>query len=297
VLSNRITIVAVTALAPIAWGSTYIVTSELLPDDSPVLAGVLRALPAGLLLLAITRRLPTGSWWWKAAVLGTLNIGAFFALLFVAAYLLPGGVAATVGAIQPLLVALLASRLVGERFTATRLIAGIAGLAGVALLVLQADARLDAVGVAAAIGGAVSMAAGVVLAKRWRSEHPPLVTTAWQLIAGGVVLLPVLLIVEGVPAEPLTATNVVGFVYLGLVGTALAYALWFRGIRALPVGSTTFLGLLSPVVAVLLGWLILGEALSPGQWLGMVVISASLVAVFVQRAPELPRMPDEPRPA
>ncbi len=290
-LSNRPLTIALTALAPITWGSTYIVTSELLPADSPLLAGVLRALPAGLLLLAITRRLPSGSWWWKAAVLGTLNIGAFFALLFVAAYLLPGGVAATVGAIQPLLVALLASRLVGERFTVTRLVAGIAGLTGVALLVLQAEAKLDAAGVAAAIGGAASMAAGVVLAKRWRSEHPPLVTTAWQLTAGGIVLVPVLLLVEGLPAEPLTAVNVAGFVYLGLVGTALAYALWFRGIRALPVGSTAFLGLLSPVVAVLLGWVVLGEGLSPGQWLGMLVIFASLVAVFIRRAPvDAPRV-------
>ena len=92
----------VTALGPAVWGSTYVVTTEVLPPDRPLLAGTLRALPAGLLLLAVTRRLPTGSWWWRAAVLGTLNIGAFFALLFVSAYRLPGGVAALLGAVGPL---------------------------------------------------------------------------------------------------------------------------------------------------------------------------------------------------
>src|SRR5664279_4274995 len=138
-----------------AWGTTYLVTSELLPPGRPLLAAVLRALPAGLLLLALTRMLPRGAWWWKAPVLGGLNIGVFFALLFVAAYRLPGGVAATVGAVQPLIVAVLASRLVAERFTARRLAAGLAGIVGVALLVLGSRARLDVVGVLAALGGAL----------------------------------------------------------------------------------------------------------------------------------------------
>lgn len=79
-----------TALAPAAWGTTYLTTTELLPPGRPLLAGTLRALPAGLVLAAATKRRPVGAWWAKAFVLGTLNIGGFFALLFVAAYRLPG---------------------------------------------------------------------------------------------------------------------------------------------------------------------------------------------------------------
>src|SRR5215510_14509147 len=97
--------VAVTALAPAMWGLTYLVTTELLPPDRPLLTGMVRALSAGALLFLLTRVRPTGIWWGRAFVLGTLNIGAFFALLFVAAYRLPGGVAATLGAIQPLVAA------------------------------------------------------------------------------------------------------------------------------------------------------------------------------------------------
>lgn len=289
-----------TAIAPITWGTTYLVTSELLPPGRPLLAAVLRALPAGLLLLAITRTLPVGSWWWRSLVLGTLNIGAFFAFLFLAAYRLPGGVAATMGAIGPILVAVLASLLVGEALTLRRVLAGVAGLVGVALIVLQANARLDAVGVAAALGGAVSMALGSVLSKRWGrpdsarrlgtrerrdagadgSPVSGLAVTAWQLVAGGLVLIPVLLVVEGLPTEMPDAAALGGYAYLALVGTALAYALWFRGIGLLPVGSVSFLGLLSPVVAVLAGLLLLGEALSLGQLLGIAVVAASLVVVF-----------------
>src|SRR5919107_228724 len=97
---GRATLLA--AVAPVTWGTTYAVTTEWLPPDRPLLAATVRALPDGLLLVAVGRRLPRGSWWLKAAVLGVLNIGAFFALLFVAAYRLPGGVAAVLGAVQPL---------------------------------------------------------------------------------------------------------------------------------------------------------------------------------------------------
>lgn len=91
-----------TALDPAVWGTTYFVTTAFLPADHPLFAALMRALPAGLLGLLIARRLPHGDWWWKTLVLGTLNIGIFFPLLFVAAERLPGGVAATLGATQHL---------------------------------------------------------------------------------------------------------------------------------------------------------------------------------------------------
>ncbi|MEU5945571.1 EamA family transporter [Micromonospora sp. NPDC047465] len=276
-LKNRTLVLGVTALAPAIWGTTYLVTTELLPPQRPLLAAVVRALPAGLLLVAVTRQLPRGAWWWRAAVLGALNIGFFFALLFVAAYRLPGGVAATVGAVQPLLVAALSAGVLGDRLTPRTVLAGAAGVAGVGLLVLRADARLDAVGVAAALGGAVVMAGGVVLSKRWSSPAPLLATTGWQLAAGGLLLLPVAVLVEGPPPAVLTAGNLIGYGYLTLVGSALAYALWFRGIRALTPTTVTFLGLLSPLVATALGWLVLAQDLTPAQLSGGLVVLAAIV--------------------
>lgn len=291
--------VTATAAAPVVWGSTYLVTTELLPPGRPLLAAVVRALPAGLLLVVLSRRLPHGSWWWRAGVLGALNIGAFFALLFVAAYRLPGGVAAVAGAVQPLLVAGLAARLVGERASARQLVAAVAGLAGVALLVLRADARLDGFGVAAALGGACSMAAGVVLSKRWGRPAPLLALTGWQLVAGGLLLLPLMLLVEGPPPTQLDARNVAGFAYLSLIGTAVAYALWFRGIQALPVTDVTLLGLLSPVVATTLGWLVLDQSLTAGQVAGAVVVLAALLVAQRRGVPPARRQPSTlaPTPA
>ena len=84
----------ISAVAPAAWGTTYLVTEEFLPPDRPLFSALMRALPAGLLLLAVQRTLPRGDWWWKAAVLGLCNIGLFFPLIFLSAYHLPGGLAA-----------------------------------------------------------------------------------------------------------------------------------------------------------------------------------------------------------
>ena len=269
-----------TALAPVAWGSTYIVATEMLPVGRPLLAAAMRALPVGLLLVVVFRRLSEGSWWWRSFILGFLNIGIFFALLFVAANRLPGGVAATAGAVQPLLVAFLAWPLLGERLSGVKVAAGFLGVTGVALLVLRAGAALDTVGVGTALAGAVSMATGVVLTKRWVGRlgrpAPLFAFTAWQLVAGGLVLTVLAFAVEGLPPR-LTAVNGVGFVYLGVVGTALAYALWFRGVESLPASAISFLGLMSPVAASVLGFVVLGQAYTIQQGAGIVLVFTAVL--------------------
>ena len=269
-------VTALTAVAPLTWGTTYVVTTEWLPPDRPLLAATVRALPAGLLLVAAGRVLPRGAWWWKAAVLGTLNIGAFFALLFVAAYRLPGGVAAVLGAVQPLVVALLALPLLGQPLRARTFVLGGTGVAGVALVVLTDAARLDGLGVLAGLVGTVCMGAGVVLTKRWGRPVPVLAFTGWQLAAGGLLLLPLALAVEGLPSA-VTAGQVGGFLYLAVVNTALAYVLWLRGIGLLPADRVSFLALLSPVVAAAAGWVLLGQSLGPLQLAGVVLALGSVV--------------------
>lgn len=268
---------ALTALAPATWGTTYIVTSELLPPDRPLLSGAIRALPAGLAVLAITRTLPRGAWWWRAAILGMLNIGAFFALLFIAAYRLPGGVAATLSAVQPLVVAGLAIGLLGERPTKWRLGWGVAGVVGIAMMVLRGELAFDAIGVLAGLAGTAAMASGIVLTKRWGRPVGVMTFTGWQLTAGGLFLAPLALAIEGLPPA-LDGHAVGGYAWLAVVGTLLAYSLWFRGLGRLPVAALSFLPLLSPAVATVLGWLVLDQSLTPAQTLGFGIAMTSIVA-------------------
>ncbi|MEV0029245.1 EamA family transporter [Nocardia sp. NPDC050793] len=261
---------ALTALTPIVWGSTYAVTTEFLPPDRPLFTALMRALPAGLVLLALTRTLPKGLWVGRAAALGVLNIGAFFPLLFLAAYRLPGGVAGVLGAVAPMFALLFAAGVLNERPTGRKVLAGVIGVFGVSLVVLRATAQLDTVGVFAGLAGAGSMALGTVLTKKWGRPDGvgPLAMTGWQLTAGGLLILPLAALIEGAPPA-LDAQAVGGYLYLGVIGTALAYWLWFRGIAKVPATSVAFLGLLSPVSAAVIGWVALGQALTPLQVLGM----------------------------
>ncbi|MFF8653958.1 EamA family transporter [Streptomyces huasconensis] len=268
-----------TAVTPVVWGTTYVVTTEFLPRGHPLFAGLLRALPAGLIALALTRTLPRGTWWGKAAVLGVLNIGLCFPLLFVAAERLPGGVAATLAAIQPLVVAVLAVAVLSEALSGWRLAWGAVGVVGVGLVVIGPDAALDMAGVVAGLASAASMALGVTLTKRWGrpAEAGPMAFAGWQLTAGGLFLVPVTFLAEGAPpAVDLPA--VLGYLWLGLVGGLIAYVLWFRGITTLPVASVAVLVLLSPLVAAVLGAVVLGQTLGPVQLLGFALSLAAIVA-------------------
>ncbi|WP_272669304.1 EamA family transporter [Providencia sp. PROV178] len=274
---NRITVLGLTALAPIVWGSTYLVTTEMLPAGIPLTLAVLRALPAGLLLIFILRKLPDGIWWLRVMILGVLNFSLFWWLLFIAAYRLPGGVAATVGAVQPLIVLFLSRWLLNNRLSSVSIMASIAGVFGVAILLLTPNAALDPLGIIAGLAGALSMAAGTVLSRRWQPPVSALTFTSWQLTAGGLVLLPFAIIFE--PALPtLSSLNLIGLGYLTLIGGALTYALWFRGLAILGPSSVASLGFLSPVSAVVLGWLYLNQQLSILQFVGMVVILLSVWA-------------------
>ncbi|MCY4152243.1 MAG: EamA family transporter [Aestuariivita sp.] len=263
------------AMAPVVWGSSYLVTTELLPDGYPVSAAALRALPAGLILLILVRNLPQGIWIMRTVVLGALNFSIFWWLLFVSAYELPGGVAATVSSTQPLMVFYLARWLLGQSSPLTAIFSSIAGLVGVGLLVLTPEAELSTIGLIAALGAAVSMALGTVLTRKWQPSVSALTFTAWQLTAGGLLLLPAALLFEP-PLPSLTANNVIGFVYLGLFGSALGYFFWFRCIAKYGPSVAAPLTLLSPATAVLLGWVILGQTLSVLQSVGIVMVLSSI---------------------
>ncbi|WP_230534338.1 DMT family transporter [Microvirga roseola] len=264
-----------TAIAPAIWGSTYAVTTEFLPNYSPMTVAMLRALPAGLLLLLIVRQLPTGIWWRRVFVLGALNFSIFWWMLFVSAYRLPGGVAATVGAVQPLIVVFLAAALLGSRIRLPAIIAAVVGVCGVALLVLTPRAELDFVGIVSGFAGAASMALGTVLTRKWQPPVSLLTFTAWQLSAGGLLLVPMAVIIEGAIPAPIPE-NLIGLAWLGLIGAALTYVFWFRGVARLQPAIVSSLGFLSPVTAVLLGWVFLNQQLSEFQVLGICLILSSI---------------------
>jgi probable blue pigment (indigoidine) exporter len=272
-------LVLLTLLAPVAWGTTYVIVTETLPPNRPLFVAAMRVVPAGLLLVVVqavrTGWRPRGSQWWRMGLLALVNFAVFFPLLIVAVYRLPGGVAAAAGGIQPLLVALLSWLMNRQRPKRRDIVIGLVAAFGVALVTTKPGAHLSVTGLLAAIAANVSFALGVVLTKRFPPPTDRLAATGWQLLLGGVVLVPLALIAEGSPPQ-IDARNVVGFAYLGLIGTALAFSLWFNGIRKLPTTTPPLLGLASPVTGALMGWLIRNQSLSQLQLAGFVVTIGSI---------------------
>lgn len=275
--------ILLTALAPLMWGSTYLVTTTFLPPDRSLMAALLRALPAGVLLVLAARVWPRRGEWRRMAVLSALNIGFFQALLFVAAYRLPGGLAAVLGACQPLLILALAWGVDGRRPPWVGVAAALAGMAGMAAMLLSPEAAWDGIGVSAALAAAFSMALGTFLARRWRSDMALLGFTGWQLLLGGLMLVPAALLTEP-PLPPLAASAWAAYAYLSLAGALLAYVLWFRGSARLSPVALSSLGLLSPVNAVLLGWGFLGQAPGAVALGGMAAVLASVFVLQVSSA-------------
>lgn len=262
---------ALATIAPVSWGAGYYVTETYLPPDRPLFGAAVRALPFGLLLLAVRPGLLRGSWWWRTALLGALNFSAFFTLVFVAAYRLPGGLASTVTATAPIALMLMAWALAGERPHRASVAAAVVGVGGVALLVLRGGVAADPIGVLAALAAVGVSSLGFVLVKTWRPPVELATFTAWQLVFGGLLLVPVALLVEGAPPA-LDARAVGGFAFLGLLGTVAAYAAWFTALRHLPAAAVSLVGLLNPVTGTVVGVLLAGESLGPTRLIGMVLV-------------------------
>lgn len=274
------TLVALLTLtAPISWGTTYVAVTELLPPDRPLLVAALRVLPAGIALAAYGavrgRWRPRGQQWAHLLVLAVFNFALFFPLLIAAIYRLPGGVAASVGGVQPLLVALASTLIRHERPRRRDLGIGVVAAIGVALVVVRPGGGIDPVGVLAAAGANASFAVGVVLTKALPTPGHRMGATGWQLVIAAVVIAPLALLVEG-PPPSLTGVNATAFAYLSLVATGAAFVLWFNGIRRLPTQAPPVLGLAAPITGAALGWMILGEDLTAIQMVGFVVTIAAI---------------------
>ncbi|WP_163834279.1 DMT family transporter [Spartinivicinus ruber] len=266
----------IAALTPIFWGSTYAIVSLWLTDLSPLWVATWRALPAGILLILFMpkklRALPVSAA--KLTGLSFINITAFFALLFIAAYRLPGSVAGTLTSTLPLQLLLLNWVFNKIRPAWSWLLLSLLGLAGIFLL-LNPSANLDLIGVMAALGATLLIATSATWVQRWKIENI-VGLTGWQLLIGGLLLVPLAWIVEG-PVQFPAIDQVPALLWLSLANTLLAYLIWFWSLKHLGSHIIGLLALLNPITAVALGLLLVDESLSLIQWSGVALVLSALI--------------------
>lgn len=162
-----------------------------------------------------------------------------------------------------------------------------------AALLLSPDSRWDTLGIVAAFAGMSCMALGTYLTRRWKSDLALLPFTGWQLLLGGLMLLPLAVLVDP-PLQSLSISQGLAYAYLSLFGALLAYVLWFRGIARLSPVAVSSLSLLSPVVAVLIGWLLLDERITGVALIGLLTVLGSILAVqWTSNAPKASSQPKD----
>jgi probable blue pigment (indigoidine) exporter len=176
----------------------------------------------------------------------------------------------------------LAWPMIGERPARARVGAALIGLVGVTLLVLRNPDGVTALGLAGAFGSVVVSALGFVLIKRWTPPVDMLTLVSWQLVVGGLALLPVALLVEGAPPA-IDLGAALGYAWIAVVGTGLAYVCWFTGLRAMPAGAVSLIGLVNPVVGTTLGVVFAAEAFGWAQALGMALVLGGVLLGQRQR--------------
>lgn len=272
-------------LAPIFWGSTYSAVALYLGDLSPYWMAVWRALPAGVLMLLISRRgLPLSLP--RMLAVSFFNIAAFFLLLFIAAYRLPGAVAGTLGATLPLVLMLLQWLTEGKRPEPKLLSLAVLGLLGVGLL-LNPSTDIDWVGAGAMLLATFFVAQSTLWMKRWEVKDI-FGLTAWQLVLGGVMLVPFAWGLAGPPQAP-TLDALPGLAWIIVLNTAVGYWAYIRSITVLGPNRQSIIMFLNPLTAVTLGVLWIDETLQPLQWLGIAMILASLLWMKFSDKLALPR--------
>jgi drug/metabolite transporter (DMT)-like permease len=283
--ASRLAIWSALGTVYVVWGSTYLAIALVVQTLPPLLSGAFRFVAAALLVfgwLAI-RRTPirvSRSELRGAAIIGVLLLAGGNGMVIVAERTVPSGVAALIVASIPLWIVVY-RRIAGETIGAD-LFAGVAlGLAGVAVLVVPGglSGTLDPFGAVLLLGATLSWSFGTFLSPRLSSPRIALLSTAYQMLAAGLALL-VLALVVGEPSRVDPSTfglrSILALAYLIVFGSIVAFTAYTWLLQHAPVSLVATYAFVNPVVAVVLGAIVLAEPIT-----GTVLAGAAVIVVAV----------------
>jgi drug/metabolite transporter (DMT)-like permease len=270
----------------LVWGSTYLAIRVMVETVPPLLGAGARFTAAGAVMIAVLsvrRRVrPTRAQLLSALLVGILLPGAN-AVISVAEQEVPSALAALLVASIPLWVILL-RRLAGEPVPAAGFWAVLVGFAGVALLLRPGEQSGDAtvLGLAACVGVAAMWATGSFASPRLQLPRDPLVSTGWQMLLGGLVCVAAGLVLGEAPEvdfATFSTRSVVALAYLVVFGSWVAFTAYAWLLQNAPISKVSTYAYVNPVVAIILGWLILDEVITPVTLVGAAIIVASVALV------------------
>lgn len=278
-------------LVCLIWGSTWLAIKFGLEGAPPFLGAGLRFSLAAAILWALvffmglsTRLSRHGR---RAAVIaGALGFGVCSALVYWAETKVASGLVAVLCAIAPLITALLTAFVSRTETFTLRKGAGISiGIAGVVILFWpqQGVASADRLGLLAAFVASVGAAGNLVAQNLWSKKDDTRVLSAWSVTLGAILILGLSFVCERDAVVTWSPANIGAILYLAILGTVVAFLAYYKLIHALPATLVSMTALIFPVVAILLGWVVLGERLTANAGFGIALIMGGVGLMLVKR--------------
>jgi drug/metabolite transporter (DMT)-like permease len=284
------------------WGTAMVVMKALLPQTSPMFMAAVRLIPAGILLVIgasyFGREQPKSwqAWLWIslfALVDGTMFQG-FLAQGLVRTN---AGLGSLLIDSQPLAVAVLAAILYKERIGLAATLGLLVGIIGIGLIGLPAElmtallagdvgtvikAGVFTLGEWFMLGASLSMAVGTILIRPVVRYADPVIATGWHMIIGGLPLLLFSQQIEQQQWQHLSAWGWFGMAYMAIMGSAIAYGLFFLFASSGSLTTLSALTFSTPVFALIFSSLFLDENLTLVQWLGVILTLSSIYLVSMR---------------
>jgi drug/metabolite transporter (DMT)-like permease len=221
--------------------------------------------------------------WVRLFAAGALTVASFAILTTLAQLSLPTSRAAVLAYTMPIWAAVMARVMLGERFTARRILGLALGMSGLGALAapLLTTGQVS-IGWAYALGAAIAWAAGTIVSKRYPVEAPPLIVAAWQLLVGGLLCSLGMFVFEASRlGESYSVTTIAVLAYSVVMAQAVGYVCWFEGISRVPASTAALASLLAPALGVLGAMVLLGERPSFTDFLGLALVLAASASVVL----------------
>jgi drug/metabolite transporter (DMT)-like permease len=274
----------------VVWGSTYLAIRVAVREGAgwgPFWLGASRVLVAAVVLFVFNalrgaRLRPNRTELGILAATGVLLwVGGNGAVSW-AEQRMDSGLAALIVGTMPIWVALMESLIDRRRpslLLSSSLVIGFAGLVVLTYPMLEDGVKSDLIGVVAVVFAAISWGFGSIIVNRRPMKLDPIVIAGWQQLAGGIGFVIVALMVSE-PAPQPTTEAWAAWAYLVVFGSLLAYTCFIYALKLLPTAVVMTYAYVNPVIAVLLGWIILSEPITVFTLVGMVLIVGGVYGVF-----------------
>ncbi len=272
-------------LLSVLWGGSFFFTGVAVKDLPPLTIVFVRVALAALLLLPLIRiyriAVPrTLAGWWPFIVMALLNNVVPFSLLVSGQTLIASGLASVINAMTPVFTVLVLAAFGEERLIARRVAGVLLGLFGVIVL-RGVDLHLDSrqsLGILLCLGATVVFGFSALWAKRRLGGVEPLAAATFQLICSGVMMFVLSMVFDRPWQLPMPhVATLLALLGLAALSTSLAYILFFQIIRGSGPGNVMLVTLLVPVTAILLGYFVLDEVVSPREIVGALIIASGLL--------------------